>query len=225
MLSYLRQEMALRWTHTILRRFLKPTGDRLGIPGVTFQSLRRTFATLVQTSGTVKDAQTQLRHADAQTTMNIYQKAIPASVASAVEGLERKLEQAERKSRKGLTANNDDVDSASSSATRTNSRGPRSGKGPTPNAQLLHNFSKGGFSTVTGTALNRRSWVVRPRGFEPLTFCSGGKRSIRTELRAHSIHCSSTDRLTKSSSRAFLPWRVWRLRPQALLTGSRSFFA
>ena len=35
-------------------------------------------------------------------------------------------------------------------------------------------------------ATESKGFVVRPRGFEPLTFCSGGKRSIRAELRAHS---------------------------------------
>ncbi len=173
--------------HNYLRRFLKPAGERLGIAGITFQSLRRTFATLVQSSGTVKDAQTQLRHADAQTTMNIYQKAIPASVASAVESLERKLKEAERRARKGVVTNNFDVDSASLSTTRTNARGTRSSKGPTSNAQLLHNNFKGGFLPLTASALNRRSWMVRPIGFEPMAFCSGGKRSIRAELRAHLV--------------------------------------
>ena len=47
--------------------------------------------------GTVKDAQTQFRHADAQTTMNIYQKSIPASVSSAVEHLKGRYQQASRR--------------------------------------------------------------------------------------------------------------------------------
>lgn len=71
--------------------FLAPLAKKNGIEGLTFQCLRRTFATQFQKHGTVKDAQTQLRHADAGTTMNIYTQEIPSSVRAAVEALEQKL--------------------------------------------------------------------------------------------------------------------------------------
>ena len=58
---------------------------------ITFQALRRTFATQVRPFGTVEDTQTQLRHADATTTMNIYAQAVPESVWAAVEGWDQKL--------------------------------------------------------------------------------------------------------------------------------------
>ena len=93
--------------------------------------------------------------------MNIYQKAIPASVASAVESLERKLEEAERE----LGEAQLQTTMMWTSSHRQHGQtvvDRESGKGPTPNAQLLHNFSKGGFSAMNGSALNRRSWVVRP---------------------------------------------------------------
>ena len=142
--------------HNYLRRFLQPTAARLGVPEVTFQSLRRTFATLIQNSGTVKDAQTQLRHADAQTTMNIYQKSIPASVSSAVEAPEKKIEAARCEAdHHGALAPEKAVE-ATESSTPTKGQVRRLGKSRTPNAQLLHNFSQGGFSTVSGSAWN--SW-------------------------------------------------------------------
>ena len=77
--------------HNYLQRFLQPVAEKIGVPGLTFQALRRTFATLVQGKGNVKDAQAQLRHAHAATTLGIYTQAIPDSVAAAVEALDKEL--------------------------------------------------------------------------------------------------------------------------------------
>jgi hypothetical protein len=41
---------------------------------MTHQALRRTFATHFQHHGSVKDTQSQLRHADPETTLRYYQK-------------------------------------------------------------------------------------------------------------------------------------------------------
>jgi integrase len=74
-----------------LKRVLKPLGERIGVDGVTFQALRRTTATHVQSLGTVKDAQTILRHASPDMTIGVYMQALPESVKAAVEALDEKL--------------------------------------------------------------------------------------------------------------------------------------
>ena len=77
--------------HSYLRRFLSPLAKSLGIQGLTYQALRRTFATQVQKLGSVKDAQAQLRHAHASTMLGVYTQEIPESVRETVEALDRKL--------------------------------------------------------------------------------------------------------------------------------------
>ena len=74
-----------------LSRTLKPAAEKAGIEGITLQALRRTFATQMQKCGSVKDAQTQLRHASPNLTVGTYMQAIPASVKEAVERLDQRL--------------------------------------------------------------------------------------------------------------------------------------
>ena len=64
--------------------------EESGIKGLTFQALRRTFATHFHRIGTVKDQQSQMRHADAQTTMNIYTQSVSDSLKNAIE-FDRKM--------------------------------------------------------------------------------------------------------------------------------------
>lgn len=90
-LSSLRAE-ALRCTPAnYLNRFLKPLGEKLGIPGITYQVFRRSFSTHFQRHGTIKDTQTQMRHADPSTTLGVYTQTIPESVVAAVEAFDREI--------------------------------------------------------------------------------------------------------------------------------------
>lgn len=74
-----------------LKDVLKPIANGVGVPGLTFQALRRTFATLAQKHGNPKDVQTQIRHADPSLTLRVYTKQIPESVKEMVEALDKEL--------------------------------------------------------------------------------------------------------------------------------------
>ena len=73
-----------------LKRTLKPLAQRAGIIDMTYQALRRTFATHFQCYGSPKDAQTQLRHSKLDMT-GWYMKEIPDRVRAAVERMDTDL--------------------------------------------------------------------------------------------------------------------------------------
>jgi integrase len=73
------------------RDVLRPAADRAGIADLTFQALRRTFATHFHGIGTVKDQQSQMRHATAQITLDVYTQSVAESLISAVEAFDAKL--------------------------------------------------------------------------------------------------------------------------------------
>jgi integrase len=68
-----------------LKRRIRPVAERLRITArVNFQVMRRTFATKAQEFGSVKSAQTHLRHSNASTPMNIYQQPVDSAVREMV---------------------------------------------------------------------------------------------------------------------------------------------
>ena len=68
-------------------RVLAPLAEKLGLPKLNFQVLRRTTATLAQKKGSVKDIQAHLRHAKADTTANEYMQELPESVRQMVDSV------------------------------------------------------------------------------------------------------------------------------------------
>ncbi len=75
-----------RWGKNFLTWRIRPIAKKLGIPAklVTFQVMRRTLATELQDHGSMKDAQSILRHASIVTTGDTYQQPIEKSVFDAV---------------------------------------------------------------------------------------------------------------------------------------------
>jgi len=72
----------------LLHKQLKPAGRKLGMPWLSWHTLRRTHATLLQASGaSLRDAQAQLGHTKMSTTLEIYTLPIPAHQREAVERL------------------------------------------------------------------------------------------------------------------------------------------
>ncbi|MFY9559176.1 MAG: hypothetical protein WAQ52_02990 [Terriglobales bacterium] len=74
--------------NNILTRFIKPAARGMALPWVNWRSLRTSHAVWLKMAGAdVKDAQGQMRHLRASTTLNIYQQFVPKSQRRVVERL------------------------------------------------------------------------------------------------------------------------------------------
>lgn len=74
--------------NNVLTRFIKPAARAIGLPWVNWLCLRRSHATWLKMAGAdVKDAQAQMRHSRASTTLDIYQQFVPESQRRAVDRL------------------------------------------------------------------------------------------------------------------------------------------
>ena len=72
----------------LLHRHLKPAGWEIGMPSLSWHTLLRTHATLLQTAGpSLRDTQAQLGHSRMSTTLEVYTLPIPAHLRLAVENL------------------------------------------------------------------------------------------------------------------------------------------
>jgi integrase len=74
--------------NNILSRFIKPAPRAIGLRWVNWRSLRTSHATWLKLVGAdVKDAQAQMRHSRASTTLDIYQQFVPERQQRVVEKL------------------------------------------------------------------------------------------------------------------------------------------
>jgi integrase len=68
-----------RWPETMLADYLKPAAVRAGIGRIGWHTFRHTYSTLLHSLGTTPAVQKELlRHANVQTTLNVYTQAVSA---------------------------------------------------------------------------------------------------------------------------------------------------
>jgi hypothetical protein len=136
-----------------LKPTLKPIATAAGISDMTYRSLRRTFAHHFQRYGSPKDAQAQLRHSTLEMT-GWYMREIPDRVRSAVEKMDTEI-----------------------MAKRPKNVDPKRTEYSEDRSLLGWTCCLTWFWVIT--FIDSKRFMVRPSGFEPPTFCSGGKRSIQ----------------------------------------------
>jgi integrase len=73
------------------KRVLGNLREKLHLPKLTFQVIRRSIATLSQTKGTAKDTQGMMRHERFPTTMDIYVQVIPEGVKQMIDSVHDEL--------------------------------------------------------------------------------------------------------------------------------------
>ena len=74
-----------------VRRQMKTIGKKIGVPGMDFRMLRRTFATHFKKHGDPKDLQSAMRHADVTMSLEVYQQEIPEETFRAVASYEDEI--------------------------------------------------------------------------------------------------------------------------------------
>lgn len=73
------------------KRVLHDLADKLELPKLTFQVIRRTIATLGKSKGHVKDIQGMMRHSKASTTTDVYMQSLEPEVRSAINSIHSEL--------------------------------------------------------------------------------------------------------------------------------------